>query len=588
MNISSDKNWSIPIYYLALVTLVVFYQVHSFAFVNFDDTIYVSKNLNIQAGITLKTIKWALTAGYAYNWHPLTWLSHMLDWQFFGPNPAGHHLVNLAFHIANTLLLFVILKQMTHRLWPSAFVAALFALHPLHVESVAWVSERKDVLSTFFWMLTVWAYVRFVGRPKIANYLLIVVFLALGLMAKPMLVTLPFVLLLLDYWPLDRFGPKDGKAGSKRSLSYLLIEKVPLFAIVLASCIITFIVQKESGAMRTIETCSFPIRFANASISYVQYIIKMIWPARLAVFYPHPGHNVSVLYAVISAVFLLAITILVLRFARNHKYLVTGWFWYLGTLIPVIGIVQVGDQAMADRYSYVTLTGLFIIIAWGLPELLEIWPYQTRPTNRKTVLWVSSLIVLSALAVCTYLQVGYWKDTITLCQHALNVTENNYGAHFGMTEMLLKQGRVDEAIWHNTEAVRIKPDHIEAINALGFALYCKGKVDEAIGYYKRVIEINPRHFGANFNLGIALAAKGRFAEAVKPYEEALRIQPQNAIAHNALGIVLLRQGKFDEAIAHFNQAVQINPGYAVAKKNLNLALDKKQKSQNKNNENAEK
>ena len=279
------------------------------------------------------------------NWHPLTWLSHMLDWQLFGPNAGGHHLTNLIFHIANTLLLFIVLKQMTHRLWPSAFVAALFALHPLHVESVAWVAERKDVLSTFFWMLTMWAYVRFVSHPKITRYLLVVVFFALGLMAKPMLVTLPFVLLLLDYWPLDRLSPKRRKAGSKYSLSYLLIEKVPLFAMVLASCIVTFICQKKGGAMHAGENYSFPIRLANASISYLQYIIKMIWPARLAVFYPHPGQNVSILYAVISAALLLAVTILILRFATNRRYLVTGWFWYLGTLVPVIGLVQVGAQA---------------------------------------------------------------------------------------------------------------------------------------------------------------------------------------------------------------------------------------------------
>ena len=372
MNKTPKKYQSICIYLvLALTTTAVFYQVCTYDFVNYDDFMYVYKNPNIQAGITLKAIKWALTVGYASNWHPLTWLSHMLDWQLFGPKAGGHHLTNLIFHIANTLLLFIVLKQMTHRLWPSAFVAALFALHPLHVESVAWVAERKDVLSTFFWMLTMWAYVRFVGRPKIASYLLVVVFLALGLMSKPMLVTLPFVLLLLDYWPLSRLSQKHGKAGTKCSLSYLLIEKIPLFAIVLASCIVTFIVQEKGGAMPTTKNYDFFIRLANASISYLQYIIKMIWPARLAMFYPHPGQNVSILYAVISAALLLAVTILILRFAANRRYLVTGWFWYLGTLVPVIGLVQVGDQAFADRYSYVTLTGLFIIIAWGLPNCSE-------------------------------------------------------------------------------------------------------------------------------------------------------------------------------------------------------------------------
>jgi tetratricopeptide (TPR) repeat protein len=307
-------------------------------------------------------------------------------------------------------------------------------------------------------------------------------------MAKPMLVTLPFVLLLLDYWPLERFS-------TKRSLPRLLIEKIPLFAIVLASCIVTFIAQKETGAMRSTEEYSFPVRLANASISYLQYIIKMVWPARLAFFYPHPGQNVSILYAVISAVLLVAATILVFRFAKNHRYLVTGWFWYLGTLVPVIGFVQVGQQAMADRYTYITLTGLFIIIAWGVPELLGKWPH------RKTVLWAFSLIVLFALAISAHLQQRYWKDAITLCQHALKVTNDNYQAHYVMAEaLLLDQGRIEEAIWHNAEAVRIKPDYIEALNGLGLALLYAGRIDEAIGYFERTLEVNSRVVGAYLNL----------------------------------------------------------------------------------------
>jgi tetratricopeptide (TPR) repeat protein len=609
MDRNSDKNQPLLIYYLALATIVIFWQVCSFEFVNYDDMHCIVKNLNIQTGITFKTIKWAFYNDYWCMWHPLTWFSHILDWQLFGPNAGGHHLTSLAFHIANTLLLFIVLKQMTGALLPSVFVAALFALHPLHVESVAWISERKDVLSTFFWMLTMWAYVRFVRRPKVANYLLIVIFLALGLMSKPMLITLPFVLLLLDYWPLERFR-------TKHSLFYLLIEKIPLFVMVFATGVVTFIVQKKGGAVDMVEKYSFLIRLANASTSYLQYIIKMVWPARLAMFYPHPGRNVSIPYAVISAVLLLAATILVLRFAKKHRYLVTGWFWYLGTLVPVIGFVQVGAQAMADHYTYITLTGLFIIIAWGTPELLEKW------LHRKTVLWAPSLIVLSVLSICTYLQVGYWKNTITLCQHALDVTSNNWKAHLILAEVLSKQNRIEEAIWHNSEAVRIKPDYVDALNSLGTVLRVVGRVDEAIGYYKKALEINPQHIGANFNLGVALAVKGRFgeaislynkalqlapditethlylgialtengrfAEAVKEFEEVLRIQPQNAIAHNAFGVALLRQGKFDEAIAHFNQAVQINPNFTAARKNLNFALDKKQKSQNKTEENTKK
>ena len=610
MSGNSNKNRSLLICLTLIVaTFVVFYQVHSFKFVNFDDAEYTYKNLNIQAGITLKAIRWAFTTSHIANWHPLTWLSHMLDWQLFGPNPAGHHLVSLIFHIANTLLLFVVLKQMTSAIWPSVFVAALFALHPLHVESVAWVSERKDVLSTFFWLLTMWAYVRFVRYPKIANYLLVVVFLAFGLMSKPMLVTLPFVLLLLDYWPLDRLGPKRGKAGTKYSLSHLIIEKVPLFVMVLVSCIVTYIVQRKAGAMHTTENYNLLIRFANVFISYLQYINKTIWPVRLAMFYPHPGPNVSFSFAVVSAALLLAVTILILRFAKDRRYLVTGWFWYLGTLVPVIGLVQVGSQAMADRYSYITLTGLFIIIAWGLPELFGGWPY------RKVVLWISSLVVLFSLAVCSHFQQRHWKNTITLCEHALKVTDDNYMAHFCITDMLLEQGRIEEAVWHSAEAVRIRPNRI-AVNGLGIALYRAGRIDDAIRCYKRVIEVAPGFGPAHANLGYALAAKGKFAEAVGHYRIALetvnepRIHSElgdallnlgrfkEAVTEyrkvlsansndpnvlNALGYALMNNGELEEAIAHFNQAVRIDPNYTTAKNNLNIAIAERQKLQSTEN-----
>jgi tetratricopeptide (TPR) repeat protein len=584
---------------LALATAAVYWQVNSNSFVNYDDPIYVYQNPNIQAGITPETIKWAFTAGYAGNWHPLTWLSHMLDWQLFGSNPAGHHITNLIFHIVNTLLLFFVLKQMTSALWQSAFAAALFALHPLHVESVAWVAERKDVLSTLFWMLTMWAYLRYVKQPKIISYLLIVVFFGLGLMSKPMLVSLPFVLLLLDYWPFERFG--------QRRRILLVMEKIPLFIMVLASCIVTFIVQRKAGAMTEGENYSLLVRLANASISYLQYIIKMVWPVRLAMFYPHPGRNVSFLYAAVSAVLLSAVTILVLRFSKNRKYLVTGWFWYLGTLVPVIGIVQVGYHAFSDRYSYITLTGLFIIVGWGLPELLEKLRY------RKIILWTSSLIVLATLATCSYFQQQYWKNSITLCQHALAVTDNNYQAHFCMTEMLCEQGRIEEAIQHNTEAVRIKPDFVEALNGLGNALYIAGRTEDAIRCYERALEIRPGLAQAHANIGIILVSKGKFAEAARHYKIAARVMNTPQI-HSDFGYALLNLGQFheaiieyrkvlsarandpdvlnkigyalahignlDEAIAYFDQAIKIDPDYTDAKNNLALVLAEKQKLQN--------
>ncbi|MGB8226785.1 MAG: tetratricopeptide repeat protein [Sedimentisphaerales bacterium] len=610
MDTNSNRNWSFLIYLtLMLTTFVVFYQVHSFEFVNYDDPAMVYKNPDVQAGITLKTIKWAFYNEDWCMWHPLTWFSHMLDWQLFGNNAGGHHLVSLIFHIANTLLLFIVLKKMTGALWSSAFVAALFALHPLHIQSVAWVSERKDVLSTFFWMLTMWAYVRFVGRPKIANYLLVIVFLALGLMAKAMLVTLPFVLLLLDYWPLERLG-------TKRSLSRLLIEKIPLFAVVLASCIVTFIAQKRGGAAHTLENCSLPVRFANTFISYVQYIIKMIWPTHLAVFYPHPGQNVSVPIAVISAIFLLIVTVLVFRFARNHKYLVTGWFWYLGTLVPVIGLVQVGDQALADRYSYVTLTGLFIIIAWGMPELLAKWRYK------KIALAVSAILIVLVLAVYTYFQLGYWRNSQILFQHALDVTGDNYTMHLSISESLREQGRLDEAIYHCSEAVRIKPEgfmaHIwlgyilretgrlgeaseeyrkciqikpddpNTLNILGTIVGQLGRFDEAVKYFTQALRIDPNSADTHTNIGFALSCQGKLDEAVAHLTEALRLDPNSALTHYHLGRILAQQGKIDQAIAHFEQAVQIDPNDTDARNSLNLALSEKQKLQNKDTENEKK
>jgi len=556
---------------LTLITFAVFYQVCGFAFVNFDDIDYAYENPNIQSGITFNAVKWAFTTGFAANWHPLTWISHMLDWQLFGNNAGGHHLTNLIFHIANTLLLFIVLRQMTSALWQSAFVAALFAFHPLHVESVAWVSERKDVLSTFFWILTMWTYLRYVKQPNAGRYLLTLLTFALGLMSKPMLVTLPFVLLLLDYWPLKRFG--------RRTVFYLVLEKIPFFILSAASSIITFLVQQNSGTVMPLAAVSLKFRLCNALISYVKYIEKMFWPSRLAVFYPHPGTNVSIAYALISAALLLVATVLVIRSAKNHRYLFTGWFWYIGTILPVSGMSQAGGQAMADRYTYITLTGLFVIIAWGIGELLA------KSPHRKIILWPVALIVLSALAICTYLQTRYWKDSITLYERAIKVTENNYIAHFNITQPLFEQGRVQEAIRHDYEALRINPDYVEALNGLGFIYTRLGRIDEAIPLYNKALQLDPS-VNTYLNLGVALTNSGKLQEAEKVYEKILAIQPQNASARNDFGVVLCRLGKYDRAIEHFNKALQINPQYTDAKNNLNITLAEMQKSREENTEDA--
>ncbi|MGD0784670.1 MAG: tetratricopeptide repeat protein [Sedimentisphaerales bacterium] len=613
MEKNPNKNWPLLIcLVLTLTTLAVYYQVHSFGFINLDDPVYVSENPNIQAGITLNAVKWAFTSGHAGNWHPLTWLSHILDWQLFGSNPAGHHLTNLFFHIANTLLLFLVLKKMTESLWQSAFVAALFALHPLHVESVAWVAERKDVLSTFFWLLTMWAYAHYAKNPKLKWYLISLILFALGLMSKPMLVTLPFVLLLLDYWPFQRKISRHLLVSAGR----LTAEKIPFFIFAAASSIVTILAQHSGKAVVPLSLAPLNFRITNAFISYMRYIEKVFHPAGLAVFYPHPGSSVSVLYAVMSAAMLLAVTILVLRYTKKYPYLFTGWFWYLGTLVPVIGIIQVGGQAMADRYTYITLTGLFIIIAWGMPELLGKFP------RRKIVLCILSLVVLFALAVCSYFQTRYWKNTLTLCQHAIEVTNDNYQAHFCMIKPLLEQHRIDDAVLHGQQAVRISPTFVPALNALGLSLLEAKRTDDAVSCYRKVLQIRPQDAAANFNLawvlassgkfdeaiplynqalqidpnlidarlhlGFALVGSGKLQEAVKEYEKVLLAHPDNAVAHNDLGIALVKQGNLDQAIAHFNQAVKINPNFASAKNNLSAVLAEKQKSQNAEKENTKK
>lgn len=567
MDKTSSKYWTLCIYLaLALATLTAFWQVQNYDFVNYDDGHYVSKNQHVKAGLTRDSVRWAFTTGHVGNWHPLTWLSHMLDCQLFGTAPGRHHLTNLLLHLTNTLLLFAVLKRMTHGLWCSAFVAAAFALHPLHVESVAWIAERKDVLSGFFWILTMWAYVRYAERRSVSRYLLTLLAFALGLMAKPMLVTLPFILLLLDYWPLGRFqlnqAAKDIDQWNHKSVATqfqwrlfirLVREKVPFFALTVASSVITFIVQQRGGAVQRIELFPLNIRLSNAVLSYVKYIGKMFWPSRLAMFYPHPIEAVSVWQAAAAALLLLAISIWVIRLVRRRRYLLVGWLWYMGTLVPVIGLVQVGEQAMADRYTYIPLTGLFIIIAWGVRDILTKWRY------RKVTASALALVILLALSISTHLQQRHWRNSITLCEHALEVTENNYVAHFCMTESLQKQHRLDEAIYHNAEAIRIEPDFVEALNGMGLALLDAGRLDEAVTHFTRALEICPNLIAARINLGVAFVKKGNFNEAIKQYNEARRIRPDLADVYSHLGYALARQGKLTEAAEEYYEAIKRRP-----------------------------
>lgn len=496
-----------------MAALVVFWQSADHEFVNFDDELYVTRNSHVQAGLTYQGLVWALTTTHVGNWHPLTWLSHMLDCELYGLNPGGHHFTNLLLHIANTLLLFMVLKRMTGALRRSAFVAALFALHPLHVESVAWVAERKDVLSTFFWMLTMGVYVRYVERPGLNRYLLVLLSFALGLMAKPMLVTLPFVLLLLDYWPLGRFqfrqSSDDSNSQSHESINFsnqrslifrLVLEKAPFFALAAVSGVVTFFVQQGGGAVRSLYVFPLDIRIANAMVSYVSYIEKMIWPHHLAVFYPHPG--MLPMWQIAGAgLLLVCISVLVVRAARRHPYLLTGWLWYLGTLVPVIGLVQVGSHAMADRYTYVPLIGLFIMIAWGSCDISERWRY------RKIVLAISTGVLLCASMISTGSQVRYWQNSVALFEHTLDVTANNWLAHNNMGIALARRGKFDEAIAHYSETLRIKPDYAPAYSNLGIVFAVQEKAEEAIAHFRKALQINPDYTAARKNLEVALAVQ---------------------------------------------------------------------------------
>jgi len=586
---------------LVLATFAAFEPVRHNEFVNYDDDDYVTENPQVTGGISWESMVWAFTSSHVGNWHPVTWLSHMLDCEFFGLEPPGHHLVNLLFHLVNTLLLFAVLKRMTGVIWRSAFVAAVFALHPLHVESVAWVSERKDVLSTLFWLLTMAAYLRYVNRQGgLGWYLLALLAFAVGLMAKPMLVTLPFVLLLLDYWPLGRFqngqiAEDSGDRNRKHSFFYLVREKVPFFVLAALGSVVTFLVERGGGSVASKEWIPVTVRVSNASISCVKYMIKMVWPSRLAVLYPHP-HKVFLLPAVLSALLLVAITIAIIYAGRRHKYLPAGWLWYLGTLVPVIGLVQVGGQALADRYTYVPLTGLFIIIAWGVPELLAKWRY------RKIILAFSAIAVIIALSICTHRQVCYWRDSKTLFQHALDVTENNgimlnnfgdalrreghpkeaiayfdealrinpqhYLARSNKARVLTDLGRVDEAIAIFTELLRVKKDWPDPHNYLGLAYAKKGNYDLAVQSYNRALQLKPAYFRARNNLGVAKKKQGKINEAVQMWEKALQLAPDYPNAHYNMALAMAEEGKYHDAIEHLNRALTARPDWAEAHYNL--------------------
>jgi tetratricopeptide (TPR) repeat protein len=525
--------------------------------VNFDDPQYVGDNRSLTRGLTWQGVSWAFTTRHAGNWHPLTWLSHMLDVRLFGLDAGAHHLTSVALHVANTLLLFGLLHAMTGALVRSAFVAALFAVHPLHVESVAWVAERKDVLSALFFFLTLWAYVAYVRKQRPARYVLVLGLFALGLMAKPMLVTLPFVLLLLDYWPLAR-------AQEPSARRRLILEKLPLLGLAVASSVVTFVVQRQAGAVKALDALPLDRRLANAVVAYVAYVGETLWPARLAAIYPYPA-SLPGWWVAGATLVLIGASVWAIRAAPRHPYLCVGWLWYLGTLVPVIGLVQVGSQPMADRYTYIPLVGLFILIAWGIPDLLSGWPHL-RPA-----LGAAAALAIFACTIVARRQVEHWSSSVEVWQHALAVTRENYRAENNLAHALAKLGRTGEAIPHYAEALRIKPDFAEAHNNLGAALADRGRMDEAIDHYSEAVRLLPDYVEARNNLAVALTAEGRHDEAVRHFSEALRLDPTLATSHNNLGVALAKQGRLEEAIRHFSEALRLDPDYAEARRNLAVA-----------------
>jgi protein O-mannosyl-transferase len=559
---------------LGIVTVAIYWQVMGFDFINYDDPFYVINNDAIARGLNLHGIWWAFTTFYLGNWHPLTWVSLMFDIHLFGVNPGMHHLMNVVFHVLNTLLLFLILGRMTGSFWKSSVVAVLFALHPLHIESVAWITERKDVLSTFFWMLTIMGYLWYVDSRSAFRYALVVLLYILGLLSKAMLVTLPIILILLDIWPLKRLnlmhaGGKDGKHDdghlNRLPSSFRLIgEKIPLVLLAMISCGVTFYAQNKGGAVQSLEDMGLVKRLANSIITYAAYLEKMVWPANLSIFYPYP-ESLHFLTVSLSIAFLLASSFLAVFSLRKFPYVFVGWFWYLITLVPVIGIVQVGQQSMADRYTYIPLVGIFIVIVWGLDDL------ASRLRLGKAILCTVWGIVLALLVHTTWVSLGSWKDSETVYRHALEGTENNYLAHNNLGLALFQKGDVHGAISQYQQSLRIKPRYVMARCNLGNALASERKFSEAIDQYRMCIAIDPKSGYVYKNLGSVLLIIGNSEEAMRYYIDALQIDPHQAEVYDYLGVAYFNKGNIGKAIECFQNAVLEKPGYADAIMHLEQA-----------------
>lgn len=595
---------------LILLPLLVYWQVQSFEFINLDDPLYITENPVVRAGLSKQGLVWAFSFNDVSYWHPFTWLAHMLDCQLYGLHPKGHHLNNILLHIASTILLFLSLKSMTGQTWKSAAVAAAFSLHPLNVESVAWVANRKGLLSTFFWMLAIWSYARYAKSPRLGTYVMVIIAFALGLLSKPVVITLPFALLLLDYWPLARL--RIGKPSTfneipifsditpkRASILHLVAEKIPLFALSAATVYITYHSSLQKGIIIARENLPLSLRIENAVVSYAKYLIKMVWPADLAVFYPFPQEFPLWQFAG-AALLLIGITCFVFWNRRRAPYLVLGWFWYLGTLVPVIGLVQQGLwPAFADRFAYIPLIGLFISAVWGVSDLVG------RNRLSQTLGFAAGSLAVLVMGIGAWIQTDYWKNSITLFEHALAVTKDNHLAHYALGQTLQKSGDLDGALFHFSKALQIMPENAQFHDALGAVLLEQGKPKEAVAHLSKAVELVPDyavahlHLGnalsamgldydaivhyleaarikpfpeAHHNLGLTLAGQGKLDEAVYQYQQALSLKPDDAQVHNDLGVALFYQGKTKEAVFHFKEALRIKPDYENPRRNLDLIL----------------
>ena len=556
---SNTKKLAVLALLLIAATLALYNPANRALFTNYDDQNYITENYHVHQGLTWQNVKWAFTTFEVTNWHPVTWLSYLLDAQLYRLNPAGYHFTNIALHSLNVALLFLVLAVATGRLWPSFWVAAIFAVHPLNVESVAWIAERKNVLSTFFLLVTLAAYGWYASKASLKRYAVVLAAFAMGLMAKPMLVTLPFALLLLDYWPLQRFAfvPADSEQDkAKKPLNALLTEKIPLLILAVASSVLTVLAQHQAGAIRTIQVLSFSRRIENALLSYGKYLVKAFWPTRLAVFYPYDAHALRPGPLLLSSVVVIGLTTAALMLRRSKPYFLIGWLWYLGTMVPVIGLVQVGDQAMADRYAYVPLIGIYVALVWMICEFAATRGEVARAAG------IAGVVALLLLAVVTRRQISYWHDSIALFTHSLEVTPTNWLAQDNLGHALSDAGRDDEAVKHYFAALATTVHDPLAHYDLGTYFLSKHQLRDAVSEYESTLQVadNPQLLAkTNHNMGVALAELGDAKLSEEHFRAALRLDPQRNTTYTALGMLLLNQGRPNEAIEMLSKSVAIAP-----------------------------